>query len=452
MGTLPGGGGGYYVLGLSADGQIAVGSTQNASGFQEAYSWAGAMTGLGFLAARPESRAASVSDDGTVIAGVSILSGNPTKAAQWTNGTIADLGYLPGGGSFQDSFAEAVAVSADGSRIIGSSTNANDVIEAFRFESGVMTALNCKGQATCGSRPTAANADASVIVGLGCGKPVCRWTATEGWEDVLAELLARGVDVSGWSPGGVVGVSGDGTVMVGGGSLSGNSESWMVRLPIPAGSATHDFDGGRKSDILWRSTGTPSSTVAMWLMNGGQIGNTASIAEIANSYQIIAQHDFDGDGSADLLWHDSSGNLYMWFMNGLAVASTAGLGNVDPNTWTIVGVADFNGDAMADILWQSSAGDLAVWFMNGSQMSSSALLGTVPPASGWSIIATTTGEILWRDSSGDIALWQVSGSTVKSNALGAVPNNWQVQHFGDFNGDGNADLLWRDTAAGAVAM
>ena len=40
---------------------------------------------------------------------------------------------------------------------------------------------------------------------------------------------------------------------------------------------------------------------------------------------------------SDLLWRDTSGNTSMWFMNGTAVASTAGVGNI-PTAWTVQSV------------------------------------------------------------------------------------------------------------------
>ena len=37
---------------------------------------------------------------------------------------------------------------------------------------------------------------------------------------------------------------------------------------------------------------------------------------------------------SDLPWRDNAGNTSMWFMNGTAVSSTAGVGNI-PTTWTV---------------------------------------------------------------------------------------------------------------------
>jgi len=218
---------------------------------------------------------------------------------------------------------------------------------------------------------------------------------------------------------------------------------------------THDFNGDGMSDLLWRSTGASPTTVALWLMNGGAILSSGTIAAVPTTYSIVGQRDFNGDGDADLLWRDTSGNLYMWFMNGATMSSSANFGNVSPITWTVMGTADMNGDGKGDILWQDTSGDLAIWFMNGSTVSSSASLGMVPPSSDWSIVGTTTGAILWKNTTSSpytYAVWNVNGSMVTSSTLGSVPSNWVVQGVGDFNGDGVPDILWRDLTSGTVAI
>jgi len=217
---------------------------------------------------------------------------------------------------------------------------------------------------------------------------------------------------------------------------------------------SHDFSDDGYSDILWRSTGASPTTVAMWQMNGSSIVSSATVGTIPTSYTIVGQRDFTGGGDADLLWRDTSGNLYMWFMSGSAMTGSATLGNV-PAIWSVMGTADLNGDGIGDILWQDTAGDTAIWFMNGSTVSSTASLGTVSPASGWSIAWETSGVILWKNTSGgtpSYALWQVTGSSVDSTSLGSVPSNWVVQSMADFNGDGVPDILWRDTTTGTVAI
>ena len=58
----------------------------------------------------------------------------------------------------------------------------------------------------------------------------------------------------------------------------------------------------------------------------------------------------------------------------------------------------------------------------------------IAEASGWSILDTGdyngdgNSDILWGDTSGDLAIWFMNGSTILSAAgLGNVPTSWVVQ-------------------------
>ncbi len=213
-------------------------------------------------------------------------------------------------------------------------------------------------------------------------------------------------------------------------------------------STTHDVNGDNDSDIVWRNT---SNNIAVWLMNGGAVLQSAGISTVASSFSLIGQHDFNGDGKADLLWRDSSGNISMWFMNGGAVTSAAAVGNL-PSNWTLHGTGDLNGDGKGDLLWRdSNTGTVAAWFMSGATIASTANFGAV--ASTWSLLGDANGAMLWRDTAGDIALWGVqNGQVTSSGALGKVTSNFVVQGAGDFNGDGSIDILWRDTNTGTLSI
>jgi FG-GAP repeat len=71
-------------------------------------------------------------------------------------------------------------------------------------------------------------------------------------------------------------------------------------------------------------------------------------------------------------------------MNGAAISSAAGLGNV-PVNWSVAQTGDYDGDGKSDLLWVdlSSAGNVAIWFMNGVTVSSAAGVGALPDL--WSI-------------------------------------------------------------------
>ena len=166
---------------------------------------------------------------------------------------------------------------------------------------------------------------------------------------------------------------------------------------------THDFNADGKSDIAWRDG---SGNVAFWLMNGAAVSSTGTVGGVPGHLDdrrtarlqrrrqgrpVVARHerqhrdvvhercgrrfdrdvgtiptnwsvagvaDFNGDGLGDILWRDTRGDYAIWLMNGAAVMSSAGLGNVSPTTWSVVGTGDFNGDGMADILWRDTSGDI----------------------------------------------------------------------------------------------
>jgi len=54
-------------------------------------------------------------------------------------------------------------------------------------------------------------------------------------------------------------------------------------------------------------------------------------------------------------------------------------------------------------------------------------------------------DILWQNDDGTPAIWLMNGTTLVG--AGALPNpgpSWHVSGAGDFNGDGNADILWQN--------
>src|SRR5205823_4690083 len=176
--------------------------------------------------------------------------------------------------------------------------------------------------------------------------------------------------------------------------------------PLPRPPA--EFSRHRHSDVLWRNTSTGENYI--YLMNGLTVASQGSINAVSDqAWQVKGIGDFDGDGKADILWRNSStGEHYIWLMNGLSIASQGSVNFVDPASgWQVQGVGDFDGDGNAVLLRSLHAAlPIYIYLMNGLTVA-----------------------------------WQGSINALSDQA-------WQVQGIGDYDGDGKADILWRNSSTG----
>jgi hypothetical protein len=128
---------------------------------------------------------------------------------------------------------------------------------------------------------------------------------------------------------------------------------------------------------------------------------------------------------------------------------------------TLASTHDFNGDGFSDIAWQQNTGSTAVWLLgtiNGiaPRIAQTGGFGAVP--TNWHIVGERDfngdgkADLLWRDNLGNTAIWFLNGTSVASSVgVGNIPTNWTVAGVADFNGDGIGDLLWRDSS-GDIAV
>jgi autotransporter-associated beta strand protein len=231
----------------------------------------------------------------------------------------------------------------------------------------------------------------------------------------------------------------------------------------PAGSVLHDFNADGNSDVLWRQDG--SGQIYLWEMNGLQIKEEGSPphAPVTNDWHVQGVGDFDGDFSSDFLWRqDGSGQVYVWEMNGLQVTAEGAVEHAPVTTdWHVQGVGDFNGDGKSDVLWrQDGSGQVYVWEMNGQQVQAEGAVAHAFVTDDWHVqgIGDFNGDgnsdVLWRqDGSGQVYVWEMNGQQVQAEGAVAhapVTTDWHVQGIGDFNGDGNSDVLWRQDGSDQV--
>ena len=207
-----------------------------------------------------------------------------------------------------------------------------------------------------------------------------------------------------------------------------------------------DFDGDGKSDVLWRNTITGSNTIWRTANSATRIGVTG----LAGGWQVAGVGDFNADGKSDILWRNSlDGRNAIWRSGNSTTQQYVTA--VPDQAWQVAGVGDFNFDGRDDILWRNTAsGSNTIW-RSGS--SSSVLATGFQPAE-WTAAAVADyngdrrDDILWRNTTtGANTIW-LSANTAVRQAVTGVGLDWFVVGSGDFNADGKADVIWRNGTSG----
>lgn len=213
-----------------------------------------------------------------------------------------------------------------------------------------------------------------------------------------------------------------------------------------------DIDGNGIADLLFHNE--VNGAVVAWM--DGEDANSTSLGNVDSTWNMIGTGDFNGDGKADILWQKNEGNMVIW--NDGNDQKVVDAGFAPSNEWQIVGIGDFSGDGNADILWRNIGSDNGCigfwgdgadekWQWNGIVGDEWAIAGV------GDFNGDGKSDILWHDQlNGGVGYWG-EGTDQKWVLTGAVnANEWQILGVGDFDGNGTDDILWQNQIDGTVGM
>jgi len=260
-----------------------------------------------------------------------------------------------------------------------------------------------------------------------------------------------GGDTGGQIPGG--GVPPTGVDTGGGGGGGGGIGTPGTPTPLPPLQA--DFGTVIGSIVVVN----PITRTVMAMQTDGKHENHIPKFEIITTfpegYELVACPDLNGDGSGDLLFHESStGLLHGWLRNGLLITMENEIGEL-PDGFDFATFGSFNGDAIDDLLLRnSSTGDLKLWIMSATGELFREIDVDVPDANWVPLQVDVDGDgrpdlVLRQPGSGEL----VSLAVTLTGAVTVTPwpdaaSDYTLCAGGDLDGDGAIDMLWKNESQG----
>lgn len=210
--------------------------------------------------------------------------------------------------------------------------------------------------------------------------------------------------------------------------------------------ANGDFSGDNTSDVLWRNNTTGDWRV--WqLVNGTRTSQSLVTYDAAHAFTVVGVGDTDGDFDDDvILYNAGTGEVEIWEAQGATLTAHHSLGIITAG-FTPKRIGDFNGDGDADIMIQSGT-SLRIWEIQSNAFVQERA-GTSTGAGYETVCAADfdgdgDSDIYLRETTTDQEKWAVMQNYARvSQQFGGFNNGFRFHACGDFDGDGDADVKWQ---------
>jgi FG-GAP-like repeat len=269
--------------------------------------------------------------------------------------------------------------------------------------------------------------------------------------------------------------------LIDGGAANGGAFSQAFNLTTGVGPA---------SDIFWRNSA--NSQAVFWdVINareviGGQIltygqgigdGRVGQATAFGPTFRTVGLRDMNGDGINDLILTNGPSIIVATigevngrpttieaqasptFNSPLFGALNGQVAAPDASS-QLIGLEDMNGDGQPDYVFYNSAlNSVVIWTTNKlNQVTNGLVVAGAPPVPGkFEAIGDFDGDgdkdILWRNGS-NVFLWTMNGGQfVSQTALTQLSDpSFVLAGVGDFNKDGRQDVVWRSQALNATVL